>query len=318
VLWHESSVMYSLRRKFVPCGALGRESSQQPVEVGSGELPLERRCHRFVNGLEGKNALPEIVKRDRVGRCQHFALQDRKVNLDLIDPTGVDGQVHGDKVAMRRLHTPDRSQAAVGTAVVDHPENTAGGTIGLLGHDFFDQAVEGRDAGGRLEMAEELGPVHVPSSDVGESTAAVVFMLHKHRMVGVGGDRAMAADTGLDRSFLVGRDHELVSLQLPAFELAGIEVEGPAGLGCEVGVTGEDPAAVGPGLDRVFGQPAPDRGSGDLGHQATLDDLRLDVRDVQPGERQTELGRQLTGDRLDGDDDLWGGKPGPARFDPGR
>src|SRR5579859_5656343 len=127
----------------------------------------------------------------------------------------------------------------------------------------------------------------------------------------------MAADTGLDRSFLVGRNHELVWLQLPAFEFAGIEVEGPPGLGREVGVTGEDPAAVGPGFDGVFDEPAPDGGPRDLGHQATFDDLRLDVGDVKPGEGKAEFGGQLTGDRLDGDDDLWGGNPGPARFDPG-
>ena len=54
-------------------------------------------------------------------------------------------------------------------------------------------------------------------------------------------------------------------------EAAGVEVEDTGRLGAEVGVAGEDPAPVLPGLDRIRTQPAPDRGARDRGDDAGLD-----------------------------------------------
>src|SRR5262249_435223 len=130
------------------------------------------------------------------------------------------------------------------------------------------------------------------------------------RMVGVRGGRQVAANPRLDRSFLIARDHEFIRLELAAFELACVEVEHARRLELEVGVAREDPAAVGPGLDRVLVKPGPDGHIGDGGGQAGVDRVRVDVGDVQAGKRESEPGRQLTSDRFDDDDQLWGGKSG--------
>src|SRR5712691_5185260 len=63
----------------------------------------------------------------------------------------------------------------------------------------------------------------------------------------------------LDRGFGVGADHHVGGLEQPALPAALVEVEHPPGLLQEVRVAREDPGTLLPGLDRVLGEPAPDR-----------------------------------------------------------
>ena len=101
--------------------------------------------------------------------------------------------------------------------------------------------------------AEHLGAVHVPGGQVGQRAAAVVLVLDAHRPAGAGGCGGVLADAGLDGGLLVGGDDELVGPQRRVVEAAGVEVEHPGRLGSEVGVAGEDPGPVLPGLDRIGG-----------------------------------------------------------------
>src|SRR6266545_1752948 len=52
-------------------------------------------------------------------------------------------------------------------------------------------------------------------------------------------------------TLLVGGEHEVPLAKAPSLPGAGVEVQDSPGLGAEVGVPGEDPAAVGPRPDRV-------------------------------------------------------------------
>src|SRR5207244_776710 len=54
--------------------------------------------------------------------------------------------------------------------------------------------------------------------------------------------------------------------------------------------------------------PPPDRGPRDRRHDASADHLRLDVGNEEPGQRQIQPGRELTGDCLDLNRHLWGKK----------
>jgi hypothetical protein len=65
-----------------------------------------------------------------VVRLEHFPLDDRVVDLDLVEPARVHGQVDEDQVAPAALEAFDRFRAAVGGAVVDDPEDAAGGGVG--------------------------------------------------------------------------------------------------------------------------------------------------------------------------------------------
>src|SRR4029453_1108094 len=78
------------------------------------------------------------------------------------------------------------------------------------------------------------------------------------------------------------------------------------------------PGAVPPGLERVLGQPAPDRGDRHLVDQAGGDGLLAHVGAAEATQRDGPQGGQLTGDRLDLSDDRRGERPAAGPAGPGQ
>ncbi len=111
------------------------------------------------------------------GGVRTCALEDREIDLDLIQPAGVDGKMHGHQVVVGILQAPDGGTPAVGATVVEHPKDMARGAIRFLGHDLTDEPAEWLDAGSQLQASEEFGPVDVPGRDVGQRAAPFVLML---------------------------------------------------------------------------------------------------------------------------------------------
>ncbi len=138
-------------------------------------------------------------------------------------------------------------------------EDTPRRAVRLLDHDLLHEPPERQDAGPWLTAPEEPGPVDVPGGEILEGPAALVLELDAHGPTRRRRQRRVTTDAGLDARLLVGADDELVALERPAVPLAGVQVEHAGRLALEVGVAREDPAAVGPGLDRVLVEPAPDR-----------------------------------------------------------
>ena len=74
---------------------------------------------------------------------------------DLIVPhRSVHGQVDQAQFRPVMLEPVDAGLSAVGGAVVEDPEHSTRGGVGLGGHDPVDQPIEGVDAGGLLAAAE--------------------------------------------------------------------------------------------------------------------------------------------------------------------
>ena len=93
-----------------------------------------------------------------VGR-QNLPLHDREVDLDLVEPACVDGQMDQDELGVMPVtasQTADRALPAMGRAVVDDPEDPVGFAVGGLHHDVGHQSVERLDSGGALAPAEQL------------------------------------------------------------------------------------------------------------------------------------------------------------------
>src|SRR6185369_11770949 len=241
------------------------------VQIVLGELPFERCGDLFVVLLEVEQAGLGVAEVAEVVGRNDFTLDDGEVDLHLIKPGGVDGQVDQPQGGPAVFEPVDGGLAAVGGAVVDHPEHPAGRGVGLAGHHLLDEPVERLDAGGVFAAAEHLGAVHVPSRQVGERAAAGVFVLDTHRPARRRWCGGVFADAGLDGGLLVGGDHELVRPQRCVVEAAGVEVEDTGRLGTEVGVAGEDPGPMLPRLYCIRTQPAPDRGARDRGDDAGLD-----------------------------------------------
>lgn len=70
----------------------------------------------------------------------------------------------------------------------------------------------------------------------------------------------MTALDGLDTGLFVGGENTICGLQWLALPEALIEVEDATGLDLEIGIARKDPAAMGPGANRVLCQPSPQGG----------------------------------------------------------
>src|SRR5437870_3103642 len=98
---------------------------------------------------------------------EHLSLNDREVDLDLIEPTGMDGAVDHADVSVTTLQASDTPLASVSGTVVHDPKHPSSGTIGFLAHGLGHQAVKGIDTAGGLASAKELGCMYVQSGQVG-------------------------------------------------------------------------------------------------------------------------------------------------------
>src|SRR5712691_9035596 len=85
--------------------------------VTPGETPLEGLCDGLVVGLEPVQTARQFFEGAEIVRCQHFPLNYREVDLDLIEPTRMDGPVNEDQSGVFAPKPLDCSFAAVGGAV---------------------------------------------------------------------------------------------------------------------------------------------------------------------------------------------------------
>jgi len=85
--------------------AVRRDLERGLKSPGTGrESPLERRSRLLVMALESQEALFEFDQRGEVVWCEDFSLNDGEIDLNLIEPTGVNRCVDKDCVGPLRLH----------------------------------------------------------------------------------------------------------------------------------------------------------------------------------------------------------------------
>jgi hypothetical protein len=123
-----------LRRRISRRRALwpAREFGEQPSEVAAGEGPLKGLGRLGIAHLKPEEAILEGGERREVVWGEDFALDDREVDLDLVEPTGVNRRVHEHEPWPGGLQSRGGAGALVGGAVVDDPEHAASGPIGFL------------------------------------------------------------------------------------------------------------------------------------------------------------------------------------------
>ena len=132
------------------------ESLEQGSKIASRELPVKRARRSLVVLLEAQQGTVEVVERGEVGGREQLALNDREVNLDLVEPAGMNGSVHEDDVAPLLADAIHGTLSAVRGAVISDPEDAPRRTIGFLGHDLVEQSAKRRDAGGGFAAPEIL------------------------------------------------------------------------------------------------------------------------------------------------------------------
>src|SRR5664280_933879 len=273
-------------------GQRRRQVSQDAMEIEPGEAPLEWRGDGAVVLPEGEEPGLELGERGEVVGVEHLALDDREVDLRLVQPTRMHGRMDDADRWPALAQAGLAPRALVGGAVVDDPEDPPRARVRLLAHDLLDEPPEGRDPGPGLAAPEHLRPMDVPGGEVGERALALVLVLDPARASGCRRRPGMDPRPGLNARLLVGADDVLVGAQRFTLPAAAIEIEDAPGFPFEVGIAGEDPAPVRPGPQGVLAQPAPDGRRADR-----LDDVAV-ARDIVEAISTTTVWRWLREDAL--------------------
>jgi len=107
--------------------------------------------------LEAEDAVGDHRTGVEVGGGEGLPLEDGEVDLDLIEPAGVRGQMDDDEVAPLRLEPLDGPLPSMDGAAIEDPEDTGGGAVGLVLHDRRHEGVEGEDGDLVFDASEERG-----------------------------------------------------------------------------------------------------------------------------------------------------------------
>ena len=288
------------------------------VQVVTSKFPLKRLSNGGVMLLKAQKPFFEGLQGKEVVRGKNFALDNGEIDLDLVQPTRMDGSVDGDDSRIFALKPADAAGSPVSRSIVQNPEDSSGFFIGSLGHDLIDQAAKRSNPIFSFTATEELGPMHIQCCQISPSAAARVFMFHLHRDAGLRGEGSMPTAACLDAGFFVGGEDEFTVFQGMPQPHSLIQVEDTPRFFGEMGVSRENPAAMLPRADGVLMEPAPDGGPADAGDQPGLAHLGGQIGAAPSRDGQSEGGGQLTGQGFNLDHYLWGEKTGgdPAESSP--
>ena len=119
----------------------------------------------------------------------------------------------------------------------------------------------------------------------------------------------MDTQSGLNAGLLVGRNDELIQAQRLALPTPFVKVQDALGLDLELRIARKYPAAMLPGPDSIFVQPAPHGAVADAGHKASALRMPCHIGYAEPRQRQAQRAWRLARERLDLNCELWGEKP---------
>lgn len=282
------------------------QPGEKAFQVVSCEFPLKRGGDGFVIGLELEKLRLQGFQVREVVWGKDLPLHDRQVNLDLVQPTGMDRRVDLNGVGIPLREPFGGEIPSVRRSIVGHPEDPPCRPIRLLLHGEVNQSMKRLDAGCAVAQPKQLGSPHVAGGHVGQRPTALVFGLHPSVLMGMGRRPRGQPPAGLDAGLFVRADHVLVLSQRLPFPEALIQIQDTSRFLCEAGVARKNPAAMRPRLDGVGMEPAPYRRTTDGGHNATPNRLAGDVPMTETGQRQVALARQFARQRFNLHHDLRG------------
>jgi hypothetical protein len=235
--------------------------SEDAFEVLARERPVERHGGCFVACLKAEDPGFKVFEVYEIVGRKRSALQDREVDLYLVEPTGVDGRMDQDRIGIPAAQAVDGGLSSMGRAVVGDPKDAMGRAVGLLGHDQVDQLLEHRNTGARTAQAEELGAVHIPGPGrhIGQRAHPFVLMFHTTGLAGLGRCRWCQAAARLNAGFLVGADHKVSGSQRLALPSSVIQIQNASCFVLKIRVPGLDPTAITPGANGIIIEPTPHR-----------------------------------------------------------
>lgn len=263
----------------------------------------------FIAFLKTHEAILKMGERGKIVGREHFSLDDGEIDLNLIDPAGMNRGMHQKSVGPPGSNAIDCFLPAMSRAVIHDPENALGGLVRFAAHDLSDEAIGGRNATLLFTVSEELGTVDVPSCQIGPSPLPEILVLNPHGSARSHWQGGLLSASRLNAGFFVRTDDELRTMQRFALPDAGIEIEDAPGFAREIGIAWKDPAAVLPRAKGIGTQPTPEGCAADLGNYALSHCLLANVGQGQARQRQPQTMGKLTGESFYLHDDA-GGKRG--------
>src|SRR6266699_3392149 len=194
------------------------------VQIVAGKLPFKGLGDDLVMALKMMEALGQDFQGVEVVWGEHLALNDREVDLDLVEPTGVDGTMYHPEVGVTTLQPLYTSLAPVRGAIVHNPEHPPGGAIGFLCHRLSNQSIEGSNTAGGLAPAKEFGTMYVHGGHIGPCAQALILVFYFHRPARLWGQGWMDATPRLNAGLLIGRNHKFIVLERLTFPLTLVEI----------------------------------------------------------------------------------------------
>ena len=141
------------------------------------ELTFERAGSPLPVVLKIQEALGHSVQISEVIGREHFSLDNREVNFDLVEPTSVNRRMHEGQVRIAVAETLSSLDSSVRRAVVDDPEDATGVVVGRSCHDLFNQPIERGNAILGFTAPEDSSVMHIQCRDIAPSTATKVLVL---------------------------------------------------------------------------------------------------------------------------------------------
>ena len=153
--------------------------------------------------LKCEETLFEIGQGSEIVRGEDLSLNNREVDLNLVEPTGMSGSVDEDGVGPSGAEAVGSFLTPMSGAVVHDPEDATCRLVGLLGHDFANEAIHRRDAILELAATEDFGAMDVPSRQVNPGTPAKVLVLNPNGAVRAGRQSRLFGAASLNARLLV-------------------------------------------------------------------------------------------------------------------
>jgi len=153
------------------------QSPQQSSEIVSRETPT-RKAERWFHNVAQKpvDGLPTPAEKKNRGASEP-SLDDREIDFDLIEPTGMDGPVNEHQVGILALEPLDCPGTSMRRTVCRRSRKPFAPGDRMLLHDLIDQAIKGGNSGFGFAATEEFGLVDVQGGQIGPGSQPLVFML---------------------------------------------------------------------------------------------------------------------------------------------
>ena len=268
----------------------------------------------MVSVLEIYKPCFDLLNRLKIIWSENLSLNDREVNLNLIQPTGMYRKVNGNDIRPSFCQSFNAGLPSMRGAIINDEKHTFRRMIRFLCHKVCYQVVEGYFTRPVLTTAKDFCMTNIPRCQIDQSTTPFVLVLYAHGLTRSRTISFMFTDSRLYTRLLIGGNDKFIGLQSFSLPYTLVKIQNAGCLGLKILITWINPTSVLPGFDSIFTQPSPDGSSTNFGYDAFVHRLTCDFLGAESRQRNAPLRWEFTGQSLDVNDDLRGKKRVDARF----